>query len=63
MFDLIGKELVKSVISSITGGQKIKLEFEPPEGKMLIKHKKPDGSNHTYEITFIQLKEMMNNNA
>ncbi len=39
----------------------MKLEFVPPKGKMLIKHIKPDGSNHTYEITFEQLKEMMNN--
>lgn len=59
MFDLIGESVVKNIINSITGGQKIKLEFEPPQGKMLIKHIKPDGSNHTYEVSFEKIKEMI----
>lgn len=62
MFDLIGESLVKSVINSFLGSnsQKIKMEFEPPEGKMLIRHIEPDGSNHTYEISFEKIKEMIN---
>ena len=59
MFDLIGEGIVKSVINNFLGGQKIKLEFEPPEGKMLVKHIKPDGSNHTYEVSFEKIKEMI----
>lgn len=59
MFDLIGESIVRSVITSLTGGQKIQLSFEPPEGCMEIHHIKPDGSNHTYKITFKQIKEMM----
>lgn len=60
VFDLIGEGVVKSIISNLCGGQKIKLEFEPPEGEMIIHKIAPDGKNTTYKITFKQLKEMMN---
>lgn len=60
MFDLIGESIVKSVINSLTGGQKIKLEFDPPIGKIFIHHKKLDGTNQTFEITFEKAKEMIN---
>jgi len=57
-------DMVASLIKSkMPADQKIRLSFEPPEGKIIIKHLCQDKKgktikNATYEVSFKKLKQI-----
>ncbi|MBA7495379.1 hypothetical protein ES702_05961 [subsurface metagenome] len=56
--DILATMIGQLIKSKMPPDQKIRLSFEPPKGKIIVKHLHDKNKNDTYEISFKQIKDI-----